>query len=76
MLNSFYNQTENIFLGAPTGSGKTACIVLAMLRIFQQGYENKKIVYVAPFESICQNMYKVLRKALKHVGRKVAMLTG
>jgi replicative superfamily II helicase len=47
-----------------------------MLRIFQQAYENKKIVYVAPFESICQNMYRVLRKALKHVGRKVAMLTG
>lgn len=51
-------------------------MVLAMLRIFKSNFENKKIIYVAPFESICQNMYKVLSRALSHIGRKVAMLTG
>jgi replicative superfamily II helicase len=51
-------------------------MVLAMLRMFRMHPENKKIVYVAPFESICANMHKELSKAFKHVGRKVAMLTG
>ncbi|EAS04385.2 small nuclear ribonucleoprotein helicase (macronuclear) [Tetrahymena thermophila SB210] len=76
VLNQFYSQSENIFLGAPTGSGKTACIIVAMLRIFKTYYENKKVIYVAPFESICQNMYKLFSKAFKHLGKKVAILTG
>ncbi|EGR33236.1 hypothetical protein IMG5_058560, partial [Ichthyophthirius multifiliis] len=77
VYNSFYNQNENIFLGAPTGSGKTTCIILAILRIFK-GYfnEDKKIVYVGLQDSICQNMYKILCKAFKHMDKKIGILTG
>lgn len=35
VFQSFYeNTTENIFLGAPTGSGKSICMYLSMIKTF------------------------------------------
>lgn len=32
----FYQSSENVFLGAPNGSGKTLCALLALLRLFRE----------------------------------------
>lgn len=47
MFNSLYNSDDNIFLGAPTGSGKTVCAEFALLRLFSQ-QPDARAVYVSP----------------------------
>lgn len=42
---ALFNTDENVFVGAPTGSGKTICAEFAMLRLFAKN-SNAKCVYV------------------------------
>ncbi|PKI82775.1 Brr2p [Malassezia vespertilionis] len=37
VFHALYATDENVFVGAPTGSGKTLCAELALLRLWQQG---------------------------------------
>jgi replicative superfamily II helicase len=43
---------DNVFLGSASGSGKQACALLAILRIIKE-HPSKKVVYIAPLESLC-----------------------
>jgi pre-mRNA-splicing helicase BRR2 len=40
VFQSFFLAGENIFLGAPVGSGKTACFLLSILRLWVQEKKN------------------------------------
>ena len=51
VFDAFFNSDESIFLGCPTGSGKTLMIILAILRAIRKD-PKCKIVYIAPYESI------------------------
>lgn len=42
-----------MFVGAPTGSGKTICAEFAILRVFAHNPEGRS-VYVTPLESLAQ----------------------
>jgi pre-mRNA-splicing helicase BRR2 len=51
--------------------------MLAMLRVFKENPEGgDKIVFVAPFESICEGQLREWSRLFAKLGKKVAMLSG
>ena len=53
VFNAVYNSDDNVFIGAPTGSGKTICAEFAILRMFAQNPE-ARCVYVTPLDALAQ----------------------
>ena len=72
---SLYNFDDSVFLGAPTGSGKTLCIIFAMLRCIRH-YPDLKIVYVGPHDAVCRQKYNEFRAIFKKLGKDVGLFTG
>lgn len=72
---SCYHSDENILVGAPTGSGKTAIAELAILRVFSLK-PGGKIIYVAPLKSLAKERLRDWEKKLGLLGKKVLELTG
>ncbi|KAH9520256.1 hypothetical protein Btru_060375 [Bulinus truncatus] len=67
---------ENVFVGAPTGSGKTICGEFSILRMFSQNTEGR-CVYVAPLDALAQQIYQDWHnKFAGALGKKVVILTG
>lgn len=55
VFGTLYDSDENVFIGAPTGSGKTICAEFAILRLLQQE-TNNRCVYVTPLQSIAEQV--------------------
>ena len=55
VFNALYNGDEDIFIGAPTGSGKTICAEFAILRAFSVTADSK-CVYVTPKQSLAEQV--------------------
>ncbi len=53
MFNAVYNSDDNIFIGAPTGSGKTVSAEFAILRMFSANPDGR-CVYVTPKEALAE----------------------
>jgi len=53
VFNAVYNSDDNVFIGAPTGSGKTICAEFAILRTFAQNAD-ARCVYVTPLDALAQ----------------------
>ena len=51
VFNALYNMNDNVFVGAPTGSGKTVCAEFALLRLWSKP-NNGRCVYIAPFQEV------------------------
>ena len=78
VFNATYNSDDSVFIGAPTGSGKTLCAEFAIMRMFSQD-ENARCVYVAAKEEIVQSMYEEWSGKFgnpKGLDKRVVMLTG
>ncbi|KAI8793415.1 U5 small nuclear ribonucleoprotein 200 kDa helicase [Biomphalaria glabrata] len=76
VFNAIYNSDENVFVGAPTGSGKTICGEFAVLRMFSQNPEGR-CVYVAPLDALAQQIYVDWHNKFAGIlGKKVVLLTG
>ncbi|CDS42389.1 U5 small nuclear ribonucleoprotein 200 kDa [Echinococcus multilocularis] len=87
VFNSLYNSDENVFIAAPTGSGKTVCAELALFRLMTTAQANQQVdesgepvfkcVYVTPFEEQAELRFSdwSSRFATK-LGRRVVRLTG
>ncbi|XP_067656314.1 U5 small nuclear ribonucleoprotein 200 kDa helicase-like isoform X1 [Haliotis asinina] len=76
VFNSIYNSDDNVFIGAPTGSGKTICGEFAILRMLSQTPDGR-CVYVAPMEALSQQVYNDwYNKFAVQLGKKVVLLTG
>ncbi|EGD81008.1 ASCC3L1 protein [Salpingoeca rosetta] len=76
VFNALYDSDDNVFVGAPTGSGKTVCAELAMLRSFSQN-PNAKCIYVAPLQEVCNRMLPAWKEMFgKGLGKTVVGLTG
>lgn len=61
MFSALYNSDNNVLVAAPTGSGKTICAELAIVRNHQKaasGESNMWVVYIAPIEAIAKDRYK------------------
>ncbi|XP_064601354.1 U5 small nuclear ribonucleoprotein 200 kDa helicase-like [Liolophura sinensis] len=76
VFNAIYNSDDNVFVGAPTGSGKTICAEFAVLRMFSQVSESR-CVYVTPLESLAQQTFIDWHaKFSTQMGKRVVCLTG
>lgn len=77
VFNALLNTDDNIFIGAPTGSGKTVCAEFAILRLFTSNPEGGKVVYVTPKDSLAEHVYSQWsRKFGRLLDKKVSLLTG
>lgn len=75
VFNTVYNSNDNVFIGAPTGSGKTICAEFAILRLFSQIPEGR-CVYVTPKEALAEQIYNDWNKFSLLLNKKVVLLTG
>uniref|UniRef100_A0A8D0CCG7 U5 small nuclear ribonucleoprotein 200 kDa helicase n=1 Tax=Scleropages formosus TaxID=113540 RepID=A0A8D0CCG7_SCLFO len=73
MFNAIYNSDDNVFVGAPTGSGKTICAEFAILRMLLHNSEGR-CVYITPMEALVfVDWHQKFQDALN---KKVVLLTG
>lgn len=52
-----YESDENVFVGAPNGSGKLVCAEFALLRHLENNEPDAKAVYCSPIEDLAQSVY-------------------
>lgn len=76
VFNAVYNSDDNVFIGAPTGSGKTAIAEFAILRLFAQQSDGR-CVYLVSKESVAELIFADWHQKFSAVlGVKVVKLTG
>ncbi|KAJ3264529.1 DEIH-box ATPase [Chytriomyces hyalinus] len=51
VFNAMYTTDENVFIGAPNGSGKTVCAEFALLRLWAL-QSKARCVYISPFDDV------------------------
>lgn len=76
VFNAVYNSDDNVFVGAPTGSGKTAIAEFAIMRMFTQ-HSDGRCVYLVPKDALAEIVYADwYQKFSKMLEKKVVLLTG
>ncbi|KIX02460.1 uncharacterized protein Z518_08401 [Rhinocladiella mackenziei CBS 650.93] len=77
VFKSLYDSHDSVFVGAPTGSGKTVCAEFALLRHWKNP-EAGKAVYVAPFQELVDYRHADWQKRLGQLGggKIISTLTG
>lgn len=75
-FHSLYNTNSNIFVGSPTGSGKTVVAELAIWHAFNE-FPNSKVVYIAPMKALVRERVDDWRSRIcKPTNRKLVEMTG
>ncbi|CAG9864245.1 unnamed protein product [Phyllotreta striolata] len=76
VFNSVYNGDDNIFIGAPTGSGKTTIAEFAILRLFDRNPDGR-CVYLVPKDALAELIFADWHNKFgQTLGKKVVLLTG
>ncbi|KAJ8969793.1 hypothetical protein NQ314_001578 [Rhamnusium bicolor] len=76
VFNSVYNGDDNIFIGAPTGSGKSTIAEFAILRLFDRNAEGR-CVYLVPKDALAELIFADWHNKFgQSLGKKVVLLTG
>ncbi|KAJ4423158.1 ATP-dependent DNA helicase MER3 [Gnomoniopsis sp. IMI 355080] len=76
-FNSIYMTDDNMIVSAPTGSGKTVLLELAICKLASlKCNENAKIVYIAPTKALCREKAEQWRKKFAMMAMPVSELTG
>ncbi|KIW33062.1 uncharacterized protein PV07_04561 [Cladophialophora immunda] len=77
VFKSLYDSNDSVFVGAPTGSGKTVCAEFALLRHWKNP-DAGKAVYVAPFQELVDGRYADWNERLSPLGggKVISTLTG
>ena len=75
-IQTVLNSDANIVVSAPTGSGKTGILELAIVRLLQQGSHDFKIVYIAPTKALCSERCKDWKNKFRLLGITCNELTG
>lgn len=75
-FHSLYNSNSNVFVGSPTGSGKTVVAELAIWHAFKE-FPGSKVVYIAPMKALVRERVDDWRSRIcKPTGLKLVELTG
>lgn len=76
-FNSLFATNDNVFIGAPTGSGKTVCAEFALLRHWSSN-PTGRAVYIAPFQELVDQRLADWQKRLSTIvgGKQVVKLSG
>lgn len=56
MFHTLYYNNDNVYIGAPTSSGKTISAEISILQILKN-YPGYKIVYIAPMKALVKERY-------------------
>ncbi|EDN06152.1 hypothetical protein HCAG_02755 [Histoplasma mississippiense (nom. inval.)] len=74
---SLFDTDDNVFLGAPTGSGKTVCAEFALLHHWSKSTPGKA-VYIAPFQELVDHRVTDWQTRLSNLngGKAILKLTG
>lgn len=77
VYNSLFTTNDNVFVGAPTGAGKTVCAEFAILRHWSQSTKGRA-VYIAPFQELVDQRLVDWSERLSKVagGKQIVKLTG
>ncbi|KAK5174023.1 ATP-dependent DNA helicase MER3 [Saxophila tyrrhenica] len=76
-FDTIFNTNANFVLSAPTGSGKTAVLELAVCRLISTyATDSFKIVYQAPTKSLCAERQRDWQAKFGTLGLECAELTG
>lgn len=77
VFNSLFATDENVFVGAPTGSGKTVCAEFALLRHWSKESIGRA-VYIAPFQELIDQRLADWQNRLSKIGggKEIVKLTG
>ncbi|OJJ98050.1 hypothetical protein ASPACDRAFT_31738 [Aspergillus aculeatus ATCC 16872] len=74
---SVYRSDHNIVLSAPTGSGKTVIMELAICRLMITSKDERfKVIYQAPTKSLCSERFRDWHGKFLTLGLQCAELTG
>ncbi|KXJ88454.1 P-loop containing nucleoside triphosphate hydrolase protein, partial [Microdochium bolleyi] len=72
-----YGSSDNVVISAPTGSGKTVILEMAICKLLgSPGGENFKIVYQAPTKSLCSERARDWEQKFRHMNISCIELTG
>ncbi|KAI9806814.1 MAG: DEIH-box ATPase [Piccolia ochrophora] len=77
VFNTLYATDDNVFVGAPTGAGKTVCAEFAILRHWSK-QDAGKAVYIAPFQEIVDQRLAEWTGRMSGVagGKEIVKLSG
>lgn len=76
-FDAVYKTDDNIVLSAPTGSGKTAVLEMAICRLVNRCTAGQyKVIYMAPTKSLCSERHRDWATKFKHLDLQCAELTG
>lgn len=77
VFQALYNSDDNVFVGAPTGSGKTICAEFALLRLWSNS-KSARAVCIEPYPSMVEQRVAQWRLRFAQVqgGKEVVGLTG
>lgn len=78
VFNSLFSSDDNVFVGAPSGSGKTVCAEFALLRHWNKTTNAGRAVYIAPFQDLVDERYRDWSLRLSQVagGKRIGKFTG
>ncbi|OCH86010.1 putative RNA helicase [Obba rivulosa] len=77
VFQALYTTDENVFIGAPTGSGKTICAEFALLRLWSKR-EHKRAVCIEPYQEMVDQRVAEWRVKFSDLqgGKEIVSLTG
>ncbi|KAL8940771.1 MAG: hypothetical protein Q9211_002114 [Gyalolechia sp. 1 TL-2023] len=77
VFSSLFTTNDSVFVGAPTGSGKTICAEFAILRHWSS-QASGRAVYIAPFQELVDQRLADWHERLSKVagGKQIVKLTG
>ncbi|KAL8794276.1 MAG: hypothetical protein Q9195_003102 [Heterodermia aff. obscurata] len=77
VFSSLFSTNDNVFIGAPTGTGKTICAEFAILRHWASQAKGRA-VYIAPFQELIDQRLTNWKERLGKVagGKQILKLTG
>ncbi|GAA5998703.1 ATP-dependent RNA helicase BRR2 [Rhodotorula paludigena] len=77
VFQALYTTNENVFVGAPTGTGKTICAEFALLRLWSQA-EPQRAVCIEPFQEVVEARVAEWRAKFGGLqgGKEIVALTG
>lgn len=76
-FSSVFESDDNFVLSAPTGSGKTVVLELALIRLVCKDQNRRyKTVYQAPTKSLCAERTRDWQKKFSHLNLNCLELTG
>lgn len=77
VFQALYTTDDNVFIGAPTGSGKTICAEFALLRLWSKR-EQPRAVCIEPFQDMVDLRVAEWRAKFSNLqgGKEIVSLTG